>query len=189
MVEKHAGSLARDGAARPTDGFDMMRVRTERHERGRGSRRGARVDGEMGIVPAPIYRATDSRRLVAEECARGAANREQGGLTLLPKQRWSEAHLRDVLENGSRTMRTVLLYLADRPGGRVNGRLLAEIAHGPGASVQQLGGPLGAFTRTALRRYGRADRPFETLRDGGGLVWGYAMDPDTAERVRRLAGS
>ena len=76
---------------------------------------------------------------------------------------WSEDDLRDVLENGTRAMKTILPYLADHPDERVKGQVLAELVYGPGARMQQLGGALGSCTKTVHKRYGRYQWPFKAI--------------------------
>ncbi len=83
-------------------------------------------------------------------------------------------------------MKLVLPYLADRPGERVEGQALAELVYGQGARMQQLGGALGSFTKTASKRYGRHKWPFEAIHNDEDRSWEYVMYPDTAEKVCRL---
>ncbi len=52
--------------------------------------------------------------------------------------------------------------------------------------MQQLGGALGSYTRTAYKRYGRHKWPFEARPNETERTWDYVMYPDTAEWVRQL---
>lgn len=102
---------------------------------------------------------------------------------------WSEDDLKDALENGTRAVKAILPYLAERPEQRVEGRVLAELVYGRGAKLQQLGGALGSFTRTAHKRYGRHKWPFKAVYNDEERAWEYVMHSGTAEKVRELASS
>lgn len=102
---------------------------------------------------------------------------------------WTYEELRDALENTTRAMGMILPYLADRPGQRVEGQVLAELVYGKGASTRQLGGALGSFTRTVKSRYGRDSWPFEAILNDENRLWEYRMDAQTAETIRGLKTS
>lgn len=105
-----------------------------------------------------------------------AVKREYGG--------WTDEELLNALENSTRAMGRILPYLADRPGQRVRGRVLAELAYGKGASPLQLGGALGSFARRIKSRYGKDSWPFEAIHNKEKGVWQYRMDARTAAMIR-----
>jgi hypothetical protein len=62
------------------------------------------------------------------------------------------------------------------------------LVYGDGARMQQLGGALGSFTKTARKEYRRHQWPFKAIAPSGERrTWQYVMYEDTAEKVRRLA--
>lgn len=148
----------------------------------------------MVMVPVPERLVTDVYRFIVEAEERGAKSEEGVQDVLETQQReewryshsWSENDLRDVLENGTRAVRMILPYLADRPDEKVRGQDLAELVYGPGARMQQLGGALGSFTKTAYKWYGRRKWPFEATYNDEERSWYYVMYADTAEKVRKL---
>lgn len=164
----------------------------------------------MVMVPVPRYLVTDVYRFIVteEERRRTATNGDRGESSMQPvdidgkrdpaslRQQegwryihlWSEEDLTDTLENGTRALRVILPYLAKHPDQRVKGQALAEVVYGPGAKMQQLGGALGSFSKTAYKRYGRHKWPFEAVRNDEERAWEYVMYEDTAEVVRGLIG-
>ncbi len=155
----------------------------------------ADTEGRMVMVPVPEYLVTDVYRFIVKEEERRATNSANGKQDVAEPQQaeewryshaWSEDDLRDVLENGTRAMKMVLPYLADYPDKRVKGQDLAELVYGQGARMQQLGGALGSFTKTASKRYGRYKWPFEAIHNDEERSWEYVMYSDTAEKIRKL---
>jgi hypothetical protein len=154
----------------------------------------AKTEKNMVMVPVPDYLVTDVYRfIVAEEERRtkGAGGEQDGSGSLRDEEwrysySWSEDNLRDVLENGTRAMKIILPYLAEHPDEKVKGQVLAELVYGEGARMQQLGGALGSFTKTALKRYGRYKWPFEAIHNDDERSWEYIMYSDTAKKVRKL---
>lgn len=151
----------------------------------------------MVMVPVPQDLVTDVYRFIVTEEERRPKSVDREPDVSRPQQpeewrysyAWGEDDLRDVLENGTRAMKIVLPYLADHPDERVKGQILAELVYGPGARMQQLGGALGSFTKTANTRYGRYKWPFEAIHNDEERSWEYIMCSDTAEKVRKLTSA
>jgi hypothetical protein len=101
---------------------------------------------------------------------------------------WTEDELRDSLKNPTRAMGIVLRYLATHPGDWVEAPELAKEVYGQGASSNQIGGALGAFTRRVHSRYHKTDWPFEARLNEEKKVWEYGMDERTAAVIRRILG-
>lgn len=152
------------------------------------------MEKNMVMVPVPEWLVTDVYRFIVAEEERGTKSEkgeQYSSETQQPEDwrysySWSEDDLKDVLENGTRAMKIVLPYLADHPDERVEGQVLADLVYGPGARMQQLGGALGSFTKTAYKRYGRRKWPFEAIHNDEERSWEYVMYSDTAEKVRKL---
>ncbi len=142
---------------------------------------------DMVMVAVPRELVTAVYRFIAEEEERRSkvAGGEHDGTAQRQNEPWGEEDLGDVLENGTDAMKKVVPYLADHPGDWVKGQVLAELVYGPGGRMQQLGGALGSFTRTAKKRYGRPDWPFEARHNDDERSWEYRMDASTAEKVQR----
>lgn len=155
------------------------------------------MDDNMVMVPVPQYLVTDVYRFIVtkEESRTETIGGEQNGPK--PQQAeawrysysWSEDELRDTLENGTRAVKLILPYLAKHSNRRVKGQVLAELVYGPGARMQQLGGALGSFTKTAYKRYGRHKWPFEAIHNDEERTWEYIMYSDTAEKVCKLTSA
>ena len=101
---------------------------------------------------------------------------------------WTEDELRDLLKKPTRAMGIILRALATHPDGRIDLTTLAEAAYGEGASGNQLGGALGAFTRRINGRYGKDKWPFWVELDEENDTWVYVMDPKTQDVIRRILG-
>ena len=150
----------------------------------------------MVMVPVPRYLMTDVYRFIvtAEESRAKATDDEQASLGPEKPEEWrysyawSEDDLTDVLEKGTRAVKVILPYLAKYPDERVKGHKLAELVYGHGARMQQLGGALGSFTKTAHKRYGRYKWPFEAIYNDEERAWEYRMHSKTAEAVKKLTG-
>ena len=149
------------------------------------------------MVPVPEYLVTDIYRFIVKEEERRAnsANGEQDCTQLQQAEAWRYSHdwseddLRDVLENGTRAMKIILPFLAERADKNVKAQVLAEAVYGKGAKSQQLGGALGSFTKTAYKEYGRGKWPFKAIRNDEERAWEYKMFPVTAEKVKKLVGT
>jgi hypothetical protein len=150
---------------------------------------------KMVMVPVPQHLVVEVYRFIASREADKpeAASVEHDGSE--PQQEeawrysysWSEDDLRDTLENGTRAMKLILPHLARHADQEVPGQELADLVYGEGANMQQLGGALGSFTRTASKRYGRLKWPFKPIRPTEEEpFWKYIMYPDTAEKVLKL---
>ncbi len=153
------------------------------------------VDEEMVMMPVPRRLVNAVYRLIVSEGDKleAAAAVQNGSGTEQPEpgsysSGWNEHDLRDVLENGTRALKVILPYLAERPDQRVKGQELAELVYGPGSTPQQLGGALGSFTKTALKKYRRHNWPFSAVRNDEEQVWEYVMYEGTAKIVRKLLG-
>jgi hypothetical protein len=154
----------------------------------------ARAEGKMVMVAVPEYLVTDVYRFIVKEEERRAnsANGEQDGTQLQQAEAWRYSHdwseddLRDVLENGTRAMKIILPFLAERADKNVKAQVLAEAVYGKGAKSQQLGGALGSFTKTAYKQFGRRKWPFKAIRNDEDRSWEYRMYSGTAEKVKRL---
>jgi hypothetical protein len=153
------------------------------------------MDENMVMVPIPQYLVIDVYRFIAlrEESKKEAMHGEQDGSGAQQSEQWrysyswSEDDLRDTLENGTRAIKMFLPYLAKHADRKVPGKDLVELVYGQGAKMQQLGGALGSFTKTASKRYGRHKWPFEPIPpDEKEPFWQYIMYPDTAEKVLKL---
>jgi hypothetical protein len=149
----------------------------------------------MVMVAVPEHLVTDVYRFVVidEDLRASSANGKQDGTQLQQAEEawrfshdWSEDDLRDVLENGTRAMKIILPFLAERADKNVKAQVLAEAVYGKGAKSQQLGGALGSFTKTAYKEYGRRRWPFEAIRNNEDRCWEYKMYSGTAEKVKRL---
>lgn len=153
------------------------------------------MDENMVMVPVPQDLVTDVYRFIVsredsktEAVGKGQDNSEpQQSEAWRYSYSWSEDDLRDTLENGTRAMKLILPYLAEHADHEVKGQVLAELVYGQGARMQQLGGALGSFTKTAYKRYGRYKWPFEAIPpDDEERSWKYIMYSDTAEKVHKL---
>ena len=150
----------------------------------------------MVIVPVPqhlvieVYRFIASREGVRPETAgveHDAGTEPQQDEAWRYSYSWSEDDLRDALENGTNAVKLILHYLAKRADHEVPGQALADLVYGEGANMQQLGGALGSFTRTASKRYGRHKWPFKPIRPTEEEpFWKYIMYSDTADKVLKL---
>lgn len=164
------------------------------------------MEESMVMVPVPQHLVTDVYRFIVEEEQRrskatGAEYRE-GGMNAMGgvqgdsesqqseqwrySYSWSQDDLRDALEHGTNAVKVILPYLAKYPDQRVKGQVLADLVYGQGARMQQLGGALGSFTKTAYKRYGRYKWPFEAIHNDEERSWEYIMYSDTAEKIRKL---
>lgn len=142
----------------------------------------------MVMMPVPQYLVIDVYRFIAskEESKVNDMDKEQND-SVEDGYSWSEDDLRDTLDSGTRAIKTILPYLAKHADQKVPGKDLAELVYGQGASMQQLGGALGSFTKTAYKRYRRHKWPFEAIPpDENEPFWKYIMYLDTAEKVRKL---
>jgi hypothetical protein len=83
-------------------------------------------------------------------------------------------------------MKKVIPYLAEYPDQWVKGQVLAELVYRPGGRMQQLGGALGSFTKTASKRYGRYKWPFKAIHNDEERAWEHVMYSDTAEKIGKL---
>jgi len=149
----------------------------------------------MVMVPVPQHLVTEVYRFIVtkEESRAEVIEKEQDDSEAQqPKEEWkysyswSEDDLRDTLKNGTRAVKLILPHLAKHPDQPVKGQVLAELVYGPGARMQQLGGALGSFTKTARKRYGRYKWPFKPEHNTEERTWEYIMYSDTAEKVRKL---
>jgi hypothetical protein len=156
------------------------------------------MESKMVMVAVPEYMVTDVYRFIVNEEERRAndANGKHANSELQQAEEWRYSHdwseddLRDVLENGTRAMKNILPYLADHADVRVEGQVLAELVYGQGAKMQQLGGALGSFTKTAHKKYGRYKWPFEAIPPNDERrSWQYVMYSETAEKIRKLTQS
>lgn len=165
------------------------------------------MDDDMVMVPVPKHLVTEVYRLIVAEEGKvqdtvveqegsgvEGTGGERDGSGSQASESWRYSHdwslddLRDTLEEGTRAVKLILSYLAERHDRLVKGQELAEHVYGPGATLQQLGGALGSFTKTALRRYGRHKWPFEAIPNGEERVYEYVMYEVTARKVRKLMG-
>lgn len=160
---------------------------------------------DMVMVPVPRYLVTEVYRFIVKEESKTETMSDESGTENAGGEQngsesqqteawrysyaWSEEDLRDTLENGTRAVKLILTYLAKYSNQRVKGQVLAELVYGPGARMQQLGGALGSFTKTAYKRYGRHKWPFEAIHNDEGRIWEYIMYSDTAEKVCELASA
>ncbi len=166
------------------------------------------MDDDMVMVPVPRHLVTDVYRLIVAEEGRvrdmgeeqegigmDGKSEEQNGLGAQQSEAWRYSHdwslddLRDALEEGTRAVKLILPYLAERHGRRVKGQELAEHVYGPGATLQQLGGALGSFTKTSWTRYGRHKWPFKAIRNDDERIWEYVMSEGTAKKVLKLVNA
>lgn len=156
------------------------------------------MEKNMVMVPVPEYLVTDVYRFIVTEEERrtkGVGGKQDDSGSFRDDERrysysWSEDDLRDVLENGTRAMKKILPYLAEHPDEKVKGQVLAELVYGDGARMQQLGGALGSFSKTSIKRYGRYKWPFEAIPPNDeDRYWKYVMYSDTAEKVRKLTSA
>ncbi len=166
------------------------------------------MDDDMVMVPVPKHLVTDVYRFIVEKEGKVRdMNAEQGGSGMKgmgeeqngsgPQQSeswryshdWSLDDLRDALEEGTRAVKLILPYLAERYDHKVKGQELAEHVYGPGATLQQLGGALGSFTKTSWTRYGRHKWPFEAIRNDDERIWEYVMYEGTAKKVLKLVNA
>ncbi len=100
---------------------------------------------------------------------------------------WSEVDLKDALAKVNPKIRSILLYLAERPNQEVPTQTLAELVYGEDATGRNLGGTMQALSKR-MKRYGREMWPFKVLHpDDEKPYWKYVMYQDTAEKVLRLA--
>ena len=145
-------------------------------------------ENKMVMLPVPEYLVTSVYGFIAkeEERRKNALGETLNGLAQIPDEEWSEEDLQDVLKNGTRAMKVAIPHLAKHPDQMIKGQDLAEVVYGPGAKMQQLGGALGSFTRTAKTKYGHSKWPFKAFHDNG--AWEYRMDMKTANKVRKLLG-
>ncbi len=149
---------------------------------------------KMVMVPVPQHLVIEVYRFIA---SREGGKSEVAGVEhdgIEPQQveawrysfSWSEDDLRDAL-TGTRAVKLILPYLAERADQEVPGQELADLVYGEGAKMQQLGGALGSFTKTAYKRYGRRKWPFEAIPPTEEKpFWKYIMYSDTAEKVLKL---
>ncbi len=154
--------------------------------------------GNMVMVPVPQHLVVEVYRFIA---SREVDKPEAAGVNhdgTKPRQEeawrysysWSEDDLRDAMENGTNAVKRILPYLAEYADHEVPGQELADLVYGEGAKMQQLGGALGSFTRTASKRYGRRKWPFKAIPPTKEKpFWEYIMYPDTAEKVLKLTSS
>ena len=143
---------------------------------------------KMVMVPVPEYLVMPVYGFITkeEERRKNALGETLNGQAQIPDEEWSEEDLRDVLKNGTNAMKKVIPHLAKHPDEMVKGQDLAEVLYGPGAKMQQLGGALSSFTKTAKTKYGRSQWPFSVIRNVDNYV--YMMDMKTANKVRKLLG-
>jgi len=154
------------------------------------------MDENMVMVPVPRHLVIDVYRFIASrvESKVEVMDGEQNGSAEEPSEQWrynyswSEDDLRHTLENGTRAIKLILLYLAKHADQEVPGKVLAKHVYGPDATGQNLGGALGSFTKTMEKLYGRRKWPFKPISPSDDKpYWKYVMYSDTAEKVLRLA--
>jgi hypothetical protein len=104
---------------------------------------------------------------------------------------WTEAELRLLLDNPTRSVSIIIPYLAEHPGDWVGSPTLAILVYGDNATGNQLGGALGSLTRRVMRDFGKPSErawPFDARLNEDTGFWEYRMDEETAEVVRRILG-
>ncbi len=150
---------------------------------------------KMVMVPVPQHLVVEVYRFIASREGGNPEVATVGQDGTEPQQEeawrysrsWSEDDLRDTLETGTRAVKLILPYLAERADQEVPGQELADLVYGEGAKMQQLGGALGSFRRTAYKKYGRRKWPFRGIRPTEDEpFWKYIMYSDTAEKVLKL---